>query len=457
MVDRNDAGPRLQDRGNVGREVDSCIKSSTSGGSGQPSSPAGKHARNGSGGEGANVTPPTLVALEASKIVFRKWLELPDDLVLDFVFGVVFANRLEGDPVWGGIVGPSGDAKTEILRSLDHPEAVTLSNLTPRTLISGLPKSMNRGIEPSLLARLDGKDLIVKDLTPLISGPRDARSEILGQLRDAYDGSSAMAFGTGEKKEFHSRFGLLFGVTPVIESCWSVINQLGERFNYYRCIEADSLPKVRAAVTNSDSKAAMRQELAAAARRVLDQRTPRHIEVPDELTTRIIHLADLVAKARTPVKREGRTEEVTYLPAAEVGTRLGGQLVQLARGVAAARGQTACDESVMDIVCHVARSGIPHVRLKLLAYLQLQRGLVSTAEASQALQLGAGTVRRYAEDLWTLGLVTRAGTEFSGYRWGLSDLTRERLEKAHLSLVPPDKCTLTQDPCQDQVTANGND
>ena len=91
-----------------------------------------------------------------------------------------------------------------------------LTSLTPQTLISGFVDEGKP--DPSLLPKLDGKILIVKDLTPLISGSADVRSAVLGQLRDAYDGSSAKAFGTGDVKRYESRFGMLFGVTPVIEA-----------------------------------------------------------------------------------------------------------------------------------------------------------------------------------------------------------------------------------------------
>ena len=137
---------------------------------------------------------------------------------------------------------------------------------------------MNRGEETSLLPKLNGKILVVKDLTPLISGNRDTRGQVLGQLRDAYDGSSAMAFGTGETKRFVSHFGMLFGVTPVIESCWPVNNALGERFLYYRCADGDSVAKITAALANSNRKREMRKALAEAASRVLDQSVPTSIE-----------------------------------------------------------------------------------------------------------------------------------------------------------------------------------
>jgi len=71
---------------------------------------------------------------------------------------------------------------------------------------------MNREKETSLLPKLDnGKILAIKDLTPLISEPGDTRAEVLGQFRDAYDGSSSKAYGTGELRAFESR---LVVVTP---------------------------------------------------------------------------------------------------------------------------------------------------------------------------------------------------------------------------------------------------
>lgn len=448
---RNEEGPRPPGTGNAGRKTNTGTDCSTSEGLMQAGGGGDGGTRVfGVGSEGAKLPPYRSSVLGKAKAVYRKWLKLPDDRVIDFMFGVFFANRLGGDPVWGGLVGASGDTKTELLRSLRHPEIMTLSNLTGNTLISGLPSRMTGGNEPSLLPKLHEKVLVVKDLTPLITGRWETMSQILGQLRDAYDGSSSMAFGTGEIKEFKSRFGFLFGVTPVIESCWSVINQLGERFIYYRCPDGDSLAKVGMALENSNKKDVMREELASAAARVLSQDVPEEVDVPDDLTQQIMYLADVVATARTPVKRAGGSQEVTYFPSAEVGTRLAGQFIQLARGIAIARGQSMCDESMMEIVRRVARSGIPNARLRLIEHLVSVNMTIPTAEVGQRLRLGSGTIRRNLEDLWTLGLVERVA-DGTSYSWYLSDGTRKRLNAAKLlgaerSVLPPEKRTLTHGP-----------
>lgn len=380
---------------------------------------------------GAKLTPlPT--RLERVKAKFAKWLYMPDPLVLDFVFGTVFANWLQGDPVWGGIVAASGDLKTEVLRSLVHARIFHLSNLTPKALISGLGKEMCAGNEPSLLPRLDGKILVVKDLTPLISGPSETLHSILGQLRDAYDGSAAMAFGTGETKTFKSRFGMLFGVTPIIESCWPVMAALGERFVYYRSAPAERMLKVEAAMRNANQRELMRTELEDAAQLVLDQPAPPAILVPAEIQSKIAHMADFVAIARTPVKRAGRTEEVLAEPAAEVGTRLAGQLIQLARGIAAARGSSVCKGSVLEVIRRVATSGIPSIRMRIIRELARTQSWLSSDALGSRLRLGSGTVKRTAEDLWSLGLLERAGGAGNAYKWRQSKLTQERLCESEL-------------------------
>jgi len=309
---------------------------------------------------------------------------------------------------------------------------MALSGLTEKTLISGLSKKdAVGGKEPSLLPKLDGRILVIKDLTPLISGHANTRATVLGQLRDAYDGSSSMAYGTGAVKKFKSRFGMLFGVTPVIESCWPFINALGERFIYYRCPVGDSLQKVRAALANSSQKKVMREQLQDAAKRVLEQTTAASIHVSDEINERIANLADFVAIARTPVKRLGGKGEVAYEPSPEVGTRLGGQLIQLACGIAAARGQQALDDSIMNLVLHVARSGIMRKRVNVLAHLTLQNKPAATSDVGQAIRQGSDSTRRTLEDLWNLKLVDRLKSS-NAYSWQLSALARERLEMVRL-------------------------
>src|SRR5215471_11208153 len=108
---------------------------------------------------------------------------------IDFAFAVVASNGMPGDPLWGLLVDASGGGKTELLRSLrGKPCAFFLSKLTDKTLKSGYRDPQNPGKDPSLLPQLNGKVLIIKDLSPLLSMQRNARNAIVSDLRDAYDG-----------------------------------------------------------------------------------------------------------------------------------------------------------------------------------------------------------------------------------------------------------------------------
>src|SRR5262249_8834679 len=168
------------------------------------------------------------------------------------------------------------------------------------------------------------------------------------------------------------------------ESCWSVMNSLGERFLYYRCDGGESLNKIRAAIANANRKTEMRAALAGAAGEGLSQECPSSLAVGDDIAPQIGQLADFRATARTPVKREGRSEEIVAVPAPEVGTRLVGQLIQLARGIAVARGAQRCDGTVLPIIHRIALSGVSRLRLELLQQLSRADSFHRTADLCQS-------------------------------------------------------------------------
>ena len=107
-------------------------------------------------------------------------------------------------------------------------------------------KSKRRKIE-DLLPQLDGRVLIFKDFTTILEKGRDERREIIAQFREAYDGTFAKKLGTVDKTiSYSSRFGLVAGVTPVIDKHWKVMQQLGERFLKVRWNEKPDLATKRA-------------------------------------------------------------------------------------------------------------------------------------------------------------------------------------------------------------------
>ena len=133
--------------------------------------------------------------------VCRKYMVLSEEQYIHTIFGAIFANRLDSDPVWIYIVGPPGGGKSEILRSLaGHPTIHTEGKLTRNRLVSGF--TTKDGKDPSLLPQLNGKILIMEDFTQILNMRYDEIHEILGDLRKAYDGDFAKGVGTERKTKY---------------------------------------------------------------------------------------------------------------------------------------------------------------------------------------------------------------------------------------------------------------
>ena len=157
------------------------------------------------------------------KSVVRKWMKIDDFDPLKIASSVVLSNIVEGDPVWIFMVACPGVGKSEILGMMKKCDDVyTTSSITPNALISGaIPY---KGREPSLLPKLDGKTLCIKDFSTIQTMRDNDRDSLLGILRDAYDGSAGKEFGTGESKHFKSKFSILAGVTPSIYEIENLIS-----------------------------------------------------------------------------------------------------------------------------------------------------------------------------------------------------------------------------------------
>jgi hypothetical protein len=286
-------------------------------------------ARDGDVGRGGGGV--TLTDVEA---VFTKWLRLDDLEPVHVVLGAVVANQLDGDPLWQFIVAPPSGLKTEIIRSLTSIEAVyPLSSLTAQTFASGF---QSKGDEVSLLMKLDGKVLTLKDFTTVLTMHRDKRGEILAQLREIYDGHYRKEFGNGKVVDWTGKLGLIAGVTPIIDTHYSVNQVLGERFLLYRFAPAEEVGVARRAMGQQGLEGVMREELREAVAAFFRDLVPLRKTIPEPILDRLAALAAFTARARSGVVW-GSRGELEYVPEPEGPGRLAKQLATLARGLAVLR------------------------------------------------------------------------------------------------------------------------
>ena len=385
---------------------------------------------------GAKLAPDDITAAEPEKLTARaydresiykayaRWLLLPNTDVIDVIFGATIANRLPGDPFWLFLVGPPGSAKTELLRSFTgSPLIETVTTLTPPALISGA--QMMGGRDPSLIPKLDGKVLIVKDFTTILSMHPTARDEIFGILRDAYDGRIEKRLGNGVHRVYESSFGVIGGVTHIIET-FNQSAAIGERFLRYNLrypgrinVAQRSIEKALANVTHEDK---MREDLQAAARSVLevDYAALPIPQIDDAMKYRLMRLAQWTSIMRGAVSREKYSGEVQYTPAPEVGTRLAKQLATLMLGIALFRGVDNVDAEIYKIVLRVAMDTTPDRQEKMVRQMFLhQSEECTTATLSGWTGFPSATIDKVMQDLALLGIVKKNRGAYTGGTWEL--------------------------------------
>lgn len=382
------------------------------------------------------------------KNTFARWLYLEDDDFIDVVLATVVAHRFQGDPIWLFLIAPPGAGKTELLRSLRTNSVVHLSNLTTHTLVSGLNLPQKR--DPSVLPLLDGKVVVIKDFTDILSQNQKLRSQIFGQLRDIYDGEAAKAFGSGVGiRSYKCRMGLIAGVTPAVEKYQSIYQVLGERFLNYRIRYVYPELAADKAYENAGRADEIRRELSSVVSEFLGRDwpgTPETVSMSRMYPEMFRSLASVIALLRTTVPKN-KFGAMEYFPEVELATRVVVQLKKLGAALSIIRGRTEFTDDDYHVLLKIARDSVPSLRMRLVPTLVKSSGqrrdYVTTERLAEAASMPAISVKAILDDLVTLGIAERSGTK--PIRWRLGERATQFLTNSEfllsnnnleLSLVP---------------------
>jgi len=353
---------------------------------------------------------------------FGKWLHMEDTYLLDFIFGTIIANRLPGAPVWSFIVGEPGGGKTAPLMSLIGAARIVFTGgITRAALISG----QNFGnADPSLIPQLDGKTLVIKDYTPVLSMPENERNEINGILWDAYDGECYFNF-SGIKRVYKVQFGILAAVTPAIDYLTDLRSMLGERFirwNTTLPVELERRNKyVKKALANRSHKKEMGLELSAIAKKVLLVKYEDAIKITDKDEDWFINIGTWISYLRAGVNRDKYTRDIQHNPFVELATRITAELVQLACGISLFTNKTIITDRTKTIIKHVARSTASSRYLFIVKAIYSNRNNdLDTKELMGSCKLAQSTVDVLCGNLLAIGVVTRTLKDNKA-RWKLTN------------------------------------
>jgi hypothetical protein len=364
-----------------------------------PSDAAGKRALGGSS-----------CSLEEVIAAFDELLLLPDRGAVYAALAGIVANYAEGDVVWPLLVGPPGCGKSEIITALTSaPSVWALSSLTPQTLISGFERT---GEPASLLLQIGAFGILAfKDLTTVLTMHREARAQIIGQLREVADGKAEKSFGNGLRLEWEGKLGLVAGVTDVIDEQHAFLAVMGERFLLYRMPEVPRQDIARRSLSRRGHEPELRQRIRATVGDFLAQfQDCGRLSLPESFNEPLVILSDIVTRARSGVSRDFNAN-LQYLPQPEAPTRLAKQLAQLGAAMLAIGVNEA---ETWRLVRKAGWDSVPAVRCAVLDCISRHDEPITLATVQEETSLPERTAARVAEDVAVLKLVRRFK---DGGRW----------------------------------------
>ena len=113
--------------------------------------------------------------------------------------------KVPGPLLWVHYVGPSSSLKTTLAKLIASASDKCFSVSKFNGLYSGYKTP---GTDNSLVPRLQGRVLVINDLTPLLQADKGTQDEVFGQLRDIYDGSGGAFYKNGVAPQYD---GVIFG------------------------------------------------------------------------------------------------------------------------------------------------------------------------------------------------------------------------------------------------------
>jgi hypothetical protein len=320
--------------------------------------------------------------------------------VMEIALAAAFnAKRSDDGVLWSLIIGEPSTGKTETVMGVKHePTVILLDSLTDRAFITGYVDS-NGNSPPDLLKELDGKCLIVKDLTPLFSERDEIVKGVLGAMVSIYDGSYARQTGTRQRVQYEARFSFIGCITPLgIEKHQGYMRQMGSRFLFYRVPplteqeEKQGMDRIMDDQTRNAKIDHYRLLCSSYLHQIVESQLPTVIPTADQ-KERLQNMAALVSRGRAVGigSDEGFQREGPF--------RLLSQFKALAINLAYIHGRTAITDHEMELVRRVVLSTIPPNRASVLALFQNPANLTLNNGLTVTGCKNSGMAQTTAQDL----------------------------------------------------------
>lgn len=365
-----------------------------------------------------------------------EYMHVEDDGMIRIALASIIATRLnQSDPVWMILIGPSSSGKSQILRpiAMTDPKFIhRVDDMTENTLLSGM-KVKKGEKDISLLKRIGKRGIIIiSDFTTIFSKSSEARGAILGQLRMVYDGEMVKYSGTSQEPiKWEGSIGILAGSTPSIYSHFEEVADMGERFIYYRMKDYNVEQATRLSLDRKIYGYELDKKLSEIYAEYIKDTVlavkDKEINLDPDTENRILDIAILASKLRTPISIDTYTKQITKIPTPEMPMRVALQLKGIAKALITMNDgkDTIADEDMQHIEWCAYSLANEEKRACLRELAKRDYGeFTSTQSIADSIGLSTEITRVYLQYLSAIGMVARSGD--SG-----SLLWRINVEKDH--------------------------
>lgn len=291
------------------------------------------------------------------------------DRALTVMLAAVVSTETIGEPVWVKVTGPPSCGKTTLCEALSVARRYVYPTSTLTGFHSGYKSDAKGDEDHSIIPKLMGKTLVLKDGDTLLKAPNKA--QILSEARDLYDGTSRAHYRHGMNRRYeHVRFTWILCGTSALRELDS--SELGARFvdciimdgmdaeferDVNRKVVYKALRNVKVigngeVETRTDPDMLRVKQLTGGFVVYLRENAAQllsKVEVTDEQAESIINLGEFVAVMRA---RPSKTQE--EIIEREFSSRLVEQYARLATCLAAVMGTPTIEGDVMRRLTHVA-------------------------------------------------------------------------------------------------------
>ena len=361
------------------------------------------------------------------------------ELILATAVSLPLTQGIGDALIWLLVVGnPSSDKTNQVTLVKEMPHVYFLDTITENSFITGyLPDS--GGAPKDLLAELDGRCLIIKELGALFSLKAETIRKVLGDLQAIYDGHFSKFTGTRGKVDYKAAFPFIACITPLaLKLHQHYMELVGPRFLSYRLpmlteeqIQGGfELSWQQDKSTRKQKIEELRRLVSAYAWQLYNSKPTLLPETPEQ-QVRLNKLAMFLSYGRAVVLTERRKaqgeggESYTVYETTgyqrEEPFRALQQLRGLARSLAVVHRRERITDHELELVRRIVLSSMPPERAGTLRlfqegspYLRPDGGLTrKEAEKGIHLKRSYNQVKRYLQELETLGLIESEKGEMS--------------------------------------------